>query len=166
MRPRGATLETEQSRDFVHSLLVFGGEFSSRTQHLVDQAECLFASFDIGRKHRRNCGKRCLLIDQEDIELLAHERLEIRDRHIAVRLPDAASQFKASFIDCGAVHSRVNQTANNGCTQATGRNARFELGDPFLQKLAMQWIFRCFAQMLRRGGIDANRGLERGRAIN
>ena len=44
----------------------------------ADQVEGLRAGVRIGRKHRRNGRERRLLVDQQHVELLAHQRLEGR----------------------------------------------------------------------------------------
>ena len=118
----------------------------------MDQLVCFLSAFEIGWKHRRNGLKRGLLIDQQDIELLAHQLLEFGNRHVAVRLADAARQLKPTLVDCGAIHPDIDQAANDRRPQTASRNERLKLGNALLQKLAMQRIFGGLSQTLRPGG--------------
>ena len=99
------------------------------------------------------------MIDQKDIELLTNEFFEFHNGHIAMRFADSTGQFETAFIDCGAAHPRINETADNGGAETAGGNMRFEFSNPLLQKLSMQRTSGRFSQTVVRGGIDADRRL-------
>ena len=64
----------------------------------------------VGGKHRRNGGQRSLLIDQQHVELLAHERLELRQRHVAMRPGECgATSLEAALVDRGPRHAGIEQ---------------------------------------------------------
>ena len=95
------------------------------------------AGLGIGRKHRRNSGERSFLIDQQHVELLAHQRLEVRQaacRREPARMRRTASNPRSSIA--AARHARIEEPADDGFAQAADRNARLELGNPLLQQLA------------------------------
>ena len=117
-----AAFNAEKSRDFFHSVILVSAEFATRTQDLMDYLVPLLSTFEIRWKHRWNSLKRGLLVDQQDIELLAHQLLEFGNRHIAVRLADAARQLKASLVDASAIHPDIDQAANDRRPQTAGRN--------------------------------------------
>jgi hypothetical protein len=106
-------VETEKSCDFFHSVILVGAEFATRTQDLMDYLVPLLSTFEIRWKHRWNSLKRSLLVDQKDIELLTHQLLEFGNRHVAVRLADAARQLEPTLVDCGAIHSNIDQAAHD-----------------------------------------------------
>src|SRR5262245_58030976 len=98
IRPRRRhRLDAEQLGDLVQSPLVLGGEVTARAKHEADEAEHLAPGLGIAREHPRDCGKRGLLVDQQHGELLAHQRLEDRQRDVAVRAAKAAHGLEAAF---------------------------------------------------------------------
>ena len=76
--------------------------------------------------------------------MFTYQRLEIRNRHVAVLLAKAAGHFEAALIDGRSIHSGIDESTDDSGAEAADRNKRFEFGDPFLQKLAMQRIFGAF----------------------
>ena len=91
--------------------------------------------------------------------MFTYQRLEIRNRHVAVLLAKPAGHFEASLIDGRSIHSGIDETTDDSGAEAADRNKRFEFGDPFLQKLAMQGILRGLSQAPCASGVDANRSL-------
>ena len=77
-RRRRTRVDAKELRDLVHSLPVLGGEFPARAERLLDEFERRDPGLGIGREHRRNCGERGILVEQQHVELLAHQRLEDR----------------------------------------------------------------------------------------
>ena len=58
----------------------FAGNFAGRAQHAVQRREGLAAHVAVGRQEIGNGAQRRLLIDQQHVVLLAHERLELGQR--------------------------------------------------------------------------------------
>ena len=156
-----AATKAKQPSNFAHSFFVLGSQFAPCAHQLVDQPIRLFAGLRVGRKHRWNCRERRFLIDQQDVELLANQGFEIRDRHIAVRLANATGHFKTALVDRGSIHARINESTDDGRTGPTGRYAGSQLFNSFLQQFSMQRVLGCFSQTLRFGGVDADCGLKR-----
>src|SRR4029450_1382827 len=77
-------IDAEQPGDLAQSLAVLRGHFTARAQHLPDEVERLEPLLTVGRKHRRDRGQRGFLIEQQHVELLAHERLEGRQGQVAM----------------------------------------------------------------------------------
>src|SRR5262245_20508148 len=154
--PAGASccIDAEQPGDLAQSRPVLRRHFPARGHHLLDEVECLAPQLFIGRKHRRQRRKRGLLIDQQHVELLAHERLEVGQWQVAVGLADAPDRLEAALVDRGPRHADVEQRADHGFAQAADRDARLEVGDPALQQLAVQGALCGLPQRLRRGRVD------------
>src|SRR5262245_19062624 len=159
-------VDAEQLGDLVQSPLVLGGEVAARTQHEVDEAEHLAPGLGIAREQPRDCAERGLLVDQQHVELFAHERLEGRQRDVAVRAAKAADGLEAALVDRAAPHAGIDQPADDRFAYAPDGHARFDLGDPGLQQLAMQRVLRRRSQGLRRRRLDADRGLQRRQAVH
>ena len=126
---------------------------ATRAQHLADQIECLLPLFRVVGKHRWNRRERGFGVDQQHVELLAHGRLEGRQRDVGVVFADASHHFETALVDRGAVHAGEKQGANDRLAQAAGCDTRLEFGDALLHKFAMQQAFGAF----RSGSVEADR---------
>src|SRR6266700_1511866 len=71
-------LDPECAGDSQHPLLVFGRELAARAHDLLDELIRLASRIRVGGEHRGKGGERSFGIDQQEIELLAHERFEDR----------------------------------------------------------------------------------------
>ena len=74
----------EQLRDLVHPPPVLSGECSAGAQGLPDELERGGTGLGIGREHGWNCAQRGILVDQQYVELLAHQRFELREGSFTV----------------------------------------------------------------------------------
>jgi hypothetical protein len=54
-----------------------------------------------------------------------------------VRLAKSTSELKPALVNCASCHANVDQPANDGLAQAANRHARFEFGNPPLEKFLM-----------------------------
>src|SRR5262249_59361942 len=97
----------------------------------------LASRIGVGGKHRGKGGERSLRIDQQEIELLAHERFEGRQGNVAMRAANAAHNFETAFIDRRASRAYIEQRANDRFAQPADGNARLELSDTLLQQVVM-----------------------------
>src|SRR5882757_4683996 len=147
----------EELLDLIQLFPVLIGELAARTQNLFDETECATPRFDVLRQHGRNSGESSVLIDQQDVELLADKRLELRKRHVAMRLAQPSRHLETALVDGIASEADVNERADDGGAQPAGRNARFELGNPRLEQLAMQRVVRRLARRARGSRVDAER---------
>ena len=102
-------------------------------------SNALLPRLGVRRKHRRNRRQRRFRVDQQHEELLAHQRLEVRQaacRRARARMRRTASKPRSSTAP--ARHPDIEQSADDGFAQAARRNARLEFGNPVLQQFAMQ----------------------------
>ncbi len=76
------------------------------------------------------------------------------------------TRFESAFVDRRTGHARVKEPTDERFAQAARWNARLELGDAVAQQLGMQRILRRPPQTLRAGRVDADGGLQRGRAVD
>src|SRR5262249_22119577 len=91
-------VEAERAGNALHALILFLRKRAPRGQDLLDEVERLASSITVGGKHRRKCRERSFRVEQQDEELLAHERLERRERHVTVGAANAAQRFKAALV--------------------------------------------------------------------
>src|SRR5262245_5237750 len=161
IRPRRRThLDAEQPCDLVQPPLVLGGEVAACTQYEVDEAEHLAPGLGIAREHPRDGGERGLLVEQQHVELLAHECLEDRQRDLAVCAAKAAHRLEAAFVDRAASQSGIDKPADDRFAYAPDGYARLELGDPLLQQFAMNRTPRRLSQRARPHRVDADGSLQ------
>ena len=123
-------------------------------------------SLRIGWKHRWNGSESGFLVNQQDIELFAYERLELRDWKTLVFRTNAAGNFESPLINPGAGRTRIYEATDKGGAKSSSRNARFEFVNPIFQKLAVQRIFRGLSQATGPFRINANSRLKRRRTID
>src|SRR5215471_8637796 len=154
-------LDPERAGDSQHAFLVLGRELAARAHDLLDELIRLASRIGVGRKHRGKGGERGFGIDQQEIELLAHERFEGRQGNVAIRAANAAHSFETAFIDRRASRAHIEERANDRFPQPADRNARLELGNALLQEFVMQWALGRLPQGTRPGRIDAGGGLQR-----
>ena len=97
----------------------------------------------------------------QHVELLAHQRLEVFETEISLRLANAVQRLETALVNGAPRHARIEQATDHRRAHPAGRDRRFELGDPLLQEFAMERTLRRPAQRLRSRRVDADRGLER-----
>src|SRR5213078_2024764 len=73
-------VQAEQLGDASHARESFGFRLATRTQDPLKQPENLAALVRIVRQHLGNGCKRSFLVDQQHVELLAHQSLEVSKR--------------------------------------------------------------------------------------
>lgn len=127
----------EQPRYLIQSFSVIRGDFAARAHHGPDQPKCDAPRFRVRRQHGRDGGKRGVGIEEQDIELLTHQRLEGGKRQVAVRLSNAPDGLKSTFVDRPSAHAGIEQSADNRRAQSADRNASFQLGNSLAEELAM-----------------------------
>jgi hypothetical protein len=158
--------DPEEPANLAQPLLVLRRSLSASSHDLLDGIEGFAPRLSVGRKQRGKGRKCALLIDQQHRELLAHQCLEFRQRHISVTITKTTYGLESSFVDGTSFQAYVDERANNGFAQSAGRDLRLELGDPFLQQLIMKRVFGGPSERPCVGGIDTGCSLQRRRAVD
>ena len=164
-----ARLGAEQPGNSLQSLRRLAGDFAACSQHLAKRRKTFLALLPVGRQQIRNGGERCLLIDEEHEELLAHECLELgqrQSRPVIVQGAQAANGRQPTFIHTAARRADIQQAADHALAQTTCRNTRLQFSDPRPQQFTMQRRLSRLPRGTRVGGVDADSSLQHGQAID
>ena len=125
-------IDAECAGDSLHALVVFRRQWTACTHDLLDEIERLARRLEVGGEHRRERGERSVRVDQQDEELLAHERLEFRERDIFITTTKTTQRLKSTFVNGTPSQADIDQRANDCFAQTAKRNVRLELRDPLL----------------------------------
>src|SRR3954447_7711727 len=132
-------INSKQSHNLGEPLLVVRRQAAARAEHLHDQLQSLLPYFTILGQHLGNCLESGGLVDYKHVELLADHRLEIGERHLAVRFTQTTRHLKSPLIHRAARHSRIEKSADNGLANSAFRDTRLEFGDSLVDELLMHW---------------------------
>ena len=128
----GFGLNSKQFGDTLQALCRFSGEVASGAQHAAKRRKSFTPHLVIARQEVGNGGERRLLVDQEHVVLLAHERLELGQgwpRLVVLDRPQAAESGEPALVGAPARHADVKQAAHETLAQAAGWDAQFQLSD-------------------------------------
>ena len=114
--------DAEQPGDALESLRSFACHVAGCAQYPAERGERPSARFAIGRQQIGNGGERRLLIDQQHVVLLPHERLELGQGQLRLVVLDAGPQTangrEPAFVGSAARHADVKQAADKALAQA------------------------------------------------
>ena len=176
-----ASRQTKQLRDPGQARLVLVVEWPARSENALYDVERLLAHCRILGQHLRDCCERGFLVDQQQIELFAHQGLELYQREARrhVWFVEAAARFlrRSSLGEAAAqFQSRARRLRRDTCPRIPGlgwsprkaanRHPCFQFGDPRAQQFLMPGVFGRPAQGQCACRIDPESGLQRGRAVN
>ena len=187
-RFRGCNAHIQLSDQLAKAYDAFACDFPARPNNWVTRSNRLAASPDISaladstladgiqagttlvftrRKQFGDGSETRFRLEQQHEELLAHDRLELREREARACVVRAGPPqcLQAALVDHSARHSDIEQTANDAFPETAAADLRFQLGDARLQPLA---VLRRHLRLWRYFGIrrDADRGLHHGRSID
>ena len=117
----------------------------------------------------RNSEHRRLLVDDEHEELVPDERLELGQRPLVggrKRPADFADRRKPALVDHAAREADVDQRPHNGFGETAAGHLGLELADPARDQRLVQLAPRRLARRAGRGGVDAERRLQRRRSVD
>ena len=124
-------------------------------------------SANVCRQQFRNRRKRCFRIQQQEEELLARHRLELRQRQPRTFLGQSNSTQRrdAALIDEPSRHADIDQAADGALLKTAFGDPRFQFRDALVPQLRVQ---QGFSRPSRPGDcrVNSDRGLKRRRSVD